>query len=168
MSKQLIVSSTIQKHVLEKVLLEEIKNGFWKGARPNNHAEAWVDVTIEVGSQLGACGFQLLRNYNFVNPEFFKKYEAILLETAKEIQPDITAKQLKKHLISLNQILGSRLTSVGGTAAKLQRGKKSSDRSKQTITVDEAGTTRKVLANFVDAPPAAESNPWHNMKLAHA
>ena len=70
--KVLVVASSVQLAVLQQVLLSEIATGFWKNARPADHAESWQGVEIKVGTDLGASGFEMPRNYNFVNPEFFK------------------------------------------------------------------------------------------------
>jgi len=152
-TKVLTVVSAVQKVVLEQVLLQEIATGFWKEARPADHADSWKGVSIEVGTTLGAQGFDIPRNYNFVNPDFFKKAEAKLLEAAKTVEPEITAKSLKKHLLELNQILGGRIKEVGGVIIKLPRGRKAEETETKTV-VKAATTTRKAAAVF--AEPAAE------------
>ena len=151
-TKVLIVASAVQKAVLEQVLLQEIATGFWKEARPADHADSWKGVSIEVGTQLGAQGFDIPRNYNFVNPDFFKKAEAKLLEAAKTVEPEITAKSLKKHLLELNQILGGRFKEVGGVITKLPRGRKAEETETKTV-VKAATTTRKAAAVFTELPP---------------
>ena len=112
MSRTLTVATEVQKAVFTQVLLGEIATGFWKNARPADHADSWKNVEITVGSELGAVGFDVPRNYNFVNPDFFRKAEDKLMNAAKTVNPDITVKQLKKQLISLNQILGARLNTI--------------------------------------------------------
>lgn len=156
MTKILTVANLVQKVVLQQVLSGEIATGFWKNARPADHADSWKGVDIVVGTDLGATGFDVPRNYNFVNPDFFRKTEDRLMEVAKSANPDITVKQLKKQLISLNQIIGSRLKEVGGQVTKLPRGRKQSvdvpnvTETKKTTT--SKVTVRKVAANIVDAP----------------
>jgi hypothetical protein len=151
MPKTLTVATDIQKAVLEQVLLSEISSGFWKNARPADHADSWKGVTITVGTDLGATGFDVPRNYNFVNPDFFRRAEDKLMEAAKSVDPDITVKKLKKHLISLNQILGSRLKSPGGEVVKLPRGrKKVTEMATMTEKKDSKTTVRKVAATFAE------------------
>ena len=70
MSKTLTVATEVQKAVFEKVLLGEIASGFWKNARPADHADSWKGVQVVVGTDLGSAGFDVPRNYNFVNPDF--------------------------------------------------------------------------------------------------
>ena len=153
--KVLVVASSVQLAVLQQVLLSEIATGFWKNARPADHAESWQGVEIKVGTDLGASGFEMPRNYNFVNPEFFKKAEERLMDAAKTANPDITVKQLKKQLISLNQILGSRLKEVGGAVTKLPRGRKqSTDASTPSVKKTSKSNVKRSAAVFVE--PTAE------------
>lgn len=159
MSKVLTVASEVQKAVLVNVLFGEIATGFWKNARPADHADYWKGVSVNVGTELGATGFDVPRNYNFVNPDFFQKAEEKLMAAAKTVNPDITVKQLKKQLISLNQILGARLKEIGGTVSKLPRGRK---QTADTVTVTPAKKTskssvRKAVANFVEPTEQAET-----------
>lgn len=150
MTKVLTVATEVQKVALEQVLIAEIATGFWKNARPADHADAWKNLDIQVGTSFGAAGFDMPRNYNFVNPDFFHKAEERLMTAAKTVNPDITVKQLKKQLIALNQILGSRLKETGGPVSKLPRGRKqpvtvvTSTVAKKTAT----SSVRKVAANF--------------------
>jgi len=158
MSKTLTVASEVQKAVFVEILLGEIATGFWKNARPADHADSWKGVSVVVGTDLGAAGFDVPRNYNFVNPDFFRKAEDRLMGAAKTVNPDITVKQLKKQLISLNQILGARLKEIGGAVTKLPRGRK---QPSEAAVVKSSKTTksvvRKVAANIVDAiPPKTE------------
>lgn len=157
-SRALVVATAVQKAVMQDVLLGEIATGFWKNARPSDHAASWKGVDIRVGVSFGAEGFEIPRNYNFVNPDFFKRVEAKLMESAIKVDPNITTKQLKKQLITLNQILGGRVTEMGGLVAKLPRGRKAS-----AVPVEPKATkgtkpaTRKVLANLVDPEDMQES-----------
>lgn len=151
MTKVLTVATPVQKAVFEAVLLPEISSGFWHNARPANHADSWKGVEVQVGTKLGVSGFEVPRNYNFVNPDFFRKMETRLMDAAKEVEPNITVKQLKKQLISLNQIIGARLTEVGGTITKLPRGRKQSFTGTTSTKSTNSNTiVKKVLANIVE------------------
>jgi hypothetical protein len=158
MSKILTVATAVQVAVLNEVLLGEIATGFWKNARPADHADSWKGVSVVEGSELGASGFDVPRNYNFVNPDFFRRAEGRLLEAALTVNPDITVKQLKKQLISLNQILGARLKEVGGPISKLPRGRKVQAETATTSTPKRTATTsvRKVVANIVDVDTSVD------------
>jgi len=154
MTKILTVATEVQKTVFVEILLGEIATGFWKNARPADHADSWKGVSVVVGSDLGANGFDVPRNYNFVNPDFFRKAEERLMTSAKTINADITVKQLKKQLISLNQILGARLKEIGGAVTKLPRGRKQpSEAAVVKSTKSAKSTVRKVAANIVEAIP---------------
>lgn len=150
--KTLTVATEVQKAVLEQVLLAEIAGGFWKNARPSDHADSWKDVQVVTGTVLGASGFQIPRNYNFVNPEFFKNTGDRMLAAAASVNPNITVRQLKKQLISLNQILGARLKEIGGEISKLKRGRKNAAlQVTQTIEKNNSRVTvKKVMANIVE------------------
>ena len=154
MSKTLTVATEVQKAVFEKVLLGEIASGFWKNARPADHADSWKGVQVVVGTDLGSAGFDVPRNYNFVNPDFFRKAENALMEAAKTADENITVKKLKKQLISLNQILGARLKEVGGAVTKLPRGRKAPAVSKTEDTKTSATTVRKAMATFAEPAEA--------------
>lgn len=155
MSKVLTVATPVQAAVFAEVLLAEIATGFWKNARPADHADSWKGVDVVVGTELGASGFDVPRNYNFVNPDFFRKAEDRLMTAAKVVNPDITVKQLKKQLISLNQILGARLKEIGGVVTKLPRGRKQPTEAVASATKKSAkSSVRKVPANIVE-PVAA-------------
>lgn len=160
MAKVLVVSSLVQKAVFEQVLYPEMQHGFWKNARPADHADYWKSVKLEVVDDegtlpLGPNGFDVPRNYNFVNPDFFRKAEDRLMAAAETAQPGITVKQLKKQLITLNQIIGTRLKEVGGAVTKLSRGRKQATEVVST-PAKKVGTSsvRKVMANIVEAPVA--------------
>jgi hypothetical protein len=151
MSKILTVATSVQAAVFTEVLLAEIATGFWKNARPADHADSWKGVDVVVGTELGSSGFDVPRNYNFVNPDFFRKAEDRLMAAAKVVNPDITVKQLKKQLISLNQILGARLKEIGGVVTKLPRGRKQPVESVSTATKKTTkSSVRKVAVNFVE------------------
>jgi hypothetical protein len=158
MAKVLVVGTAVQKAVLQEVLLGEIATGFWKNARPADHAESWKGVEIKVGTVLGASGFEIPRNYNLVNPDFFQKSGKRMLEAAQVIDNNITEKQLKKQLIALNQILGGRLKEIGGTVTKLPRGRKAPAESTETKSKPASTTTvKRVAANVVD-PTTVETD----------
>lgn len=151
MKKTLVLATAIQVAVFEQVLLKEIATGFWKNARPADHAEQWEGVELTVGTELGASGFEVPRNYNFVNPEFFSKAEPRLLAAAQTVNPEITVKQLKKQLIAMNQILGSRLKEVGGQVTKLTRGRKHSGDGTPSVKKTSKSNVRRQAANFVES-----------------
>lgn len=159
MAKILTVASEVQKAVFTQVLFQEIATGFWKHARPADHAESWAGVSVNVGADLGASGFDVPRNYNFVNPDFFRTAEERLMTAAKTVNPDITVKQLKKQLISLNQIIGARLKEVGGSVTKLPRGRKqgTTDATTTKTTKQSKTTVRRVAANIVNTPEPTEA-----------
>ncbi len=156
MTKILTVASEVQKAVFTQVLLQEISTGFWKHARPADHAESWNRVSVNVSADLGPSGFEVPRNYNFVNPDFFRNAEERLMEAAKLVNPDITVKQLKKQLISLNQIIGARLKEVGGPVTKLARGRKqgTTDTSTAKVTRQSKTSVRRVAANIAETAEA--------------
>ena len=152
MSKILTVATEVQKNVFEKALISEITSGFWKNARPADHADYWKNTDVVVGTHLGVSGFKVPRNYNFVNPEFFQKNKDKLMDAAISVNPDITEKQLKKQLISLNQIIGARLKEIGGEVVRLQRGRKHPLTQVTQITEKKNSnvTVKKAMANIVD------------------
>ena len=82
MSKQLFVSSAVQKALLTEVLIPQMATGFWKDHRPADHAAQWADVDIVVSDseKLGPVDFTIPRLYNFVNPAFIKPNESQTLE----------------------------------------------------------------------------------------
>jgi hypothetical protein len=145
--KILTVATEVQKAVLEKVVLQEIASGFWKNTRPADHAESWKGVEIKVGNSFGASGnFEIPRNYNLVNPDFFHKAGDRMLKAAQEVDPNITEKGLKKQLITLNQIIGGRLKEQGGTAVKENRGRKPAEATAEAKPKTSKATTVKRAA----------------------
>lgn len=122
----LIVATSFQKEVLEKILIPEIKNGFWKRMRPNDKTSHWDSLSIEVGFELGLTDFELTRSYNFCNADFFKKFQDKIMALAKvSIGPSVKTSVVKKQLLMITQIMGGRLTEIGGEVTKLKRGGKS-------------------------------------------
>lgn len=153
MSKVLVVASEVQKAVFEQFLLNEFTSGFWKNTRPADHADYWKGVDVQVGITFGPSGFEVPRNYNFVNPVFFEKAQDGLMEVAKSVCPDITVKQLKKQLISLNRIIGARLKEANGPVSKLSRGRKSVESSEpQVVKKTTSNSVRKMRVQIVDEP----------------
>lgn len=130
MSKQLLVSSTIQAVLMNEFLLDQIRNGHWKGQRPSTHAAAWDDVEIVVSTtnQVGPIGdWKPLRYYDFLNPEFTKLHETKLVEIASTVRPNTKFKSLKKELIELARIIGGRMSDKTVEPARVYRGNNRSD-----------------------------------------
>lgn len=151
-TKVLVVATAVQKAVLENVLLNEIATGFWKNARPADHAESWKGVEIKVGAVYGASGFEVPRNYNFVNPDFFSKAGKKMLDAALAVDANITEKGLKKQLILLNKILGGRISEANGPEKKLPRGRKQTEGEATAKSTTKANTTVKRVAANVQEP----------------
>lgn len=122
MSKTLTVATDVQKAVIKGVLLSELTNGFWKDARPANHAAAWKGLKVETGSHYGARDFNFLRNYDFVNPKLLALKQDQMLVVARAVKPDLTVPQLKEQLKLLSRIVGGRISQKDGPIAKLTRG----------------------------------------------
>ena len=156
MSKILLVATEVQAAVFTQVLLDEISSGFWKDVRPADHASSWKGVNVQVqtteGGVLGATGFTVPRNYNLVNPEFLAKSEAEMLEVALTVDANMTIKKLRKQLIELSRIVGGRITSIGGTITKANRGQhKKAETPVGSVTTKAKASVRKVPATFVEA-----------------
>lgn len=124
MTKRLYVSSIVQAKLLAAVLIPQMKDGFWKNHRPADHYKEWEGVEIEVSEteQLGVDGWKVPRLYNFVNPDFIKPNERLLVEAAQSVKPSSTFRSVKKELIELSWIVGGRLTSKSGIRVKANRG----------------------------------------------
>lgn len=122
--KQMFVSSQIQINLLTKVLIPEMKFGFWQGHRPAGHGDQWDDVELLVTTNnlVGPTNFVVPRNYNFVNPEFLDTCEERLLNAAREVDPTATMKIVKRLLIELSRIVGGRLTDLSEAPTKANRG----------------------------------------------
>jgi hypothetical protein len=130
MSKTLLVSSQVQANLLNKFLLNEIVNGFWKTQRPLTHGDAWKDVVVQVTdtNQVGPInGFTPVRFYDFINPEFTKIHESTLVSLAQEVKPGMKFKTLKKELIELARIIGGRMTDKTQEPARVFRGNNRAD-----------------------------------------
>lgn len=150
MQKILSVETEIQKAIFENVLLPEITSGFWKNVRPYNHADFFKDVSVMLGQNLGTFGFKCSRSYNFINPDFFKKNEERLLNVAQQINKNITKRQLRKQLISLNEILKSRQGEVNDDGVKPSRRKRNPSTA---VTIKKKSgnvMVRRVMANIID------------------
>jgi len=124
MTKRLYVSSEVQAALLKTVLIPQMKDGFWKNHRPADHATQWSDVEIIVTSseQLGPVDFKVPRLYNFVNPEFIKPNEAILVAAAQAVKASSNFRSVKKELIELSRIVGGRLADKNSVPSKANRG----------------------------------------------
>ena len=124
MTKRLLVSSAVQAHLLKEVLIPQMSTGFWKDHRPADHAQQWSDVQIEVTTDgtLGADGWKVPRNYNFVNPDFIKPNEQVLVSAAQAVKSSSNFRSVKKELIELSWIVGGRLTSRAAERVKANRG----------------------------------------------
>lgn len=134
-TKRLYVSSTVQAALLTNVLIPQMKDGFWKDHRPADHHKEWegVEIVVSETSQLGADGWKIPRTYNFVNPDFIKPNEALLVSTAQAAKANSNFRSVKKELIELSRIVGGRLTDKNGIPTKANRGN-----NKPTLTADGA------------------------------
>ncbi len=124
MSKRLYVSSAVQAKLLSAVLIPQMKDGFWKDHRPADHYKEWQDVEIIVSSdeKLGPDNFKVPRLYNFVNPDFIKPNETILVAAAQAAKASSNFRSVKKELIELSRIVGGRLNDKNGIPSKANRG----------------------------------------------
>lgn len=124
MSKILYVSSPVQAALMAQIFIPELTDGFWKEHRPAGHGEVWRDVEVKVTEDgtLGPVGFAAPRNYNFLNLDYALPNEAKLVAVAKSVKANANFKSVKKELIELGRIVGSRLASKDATPVKLYRG----------------------------------------------
>lgn len=159
MTKQLFVSSDVQAALLKNVLIPQMKDGFWKNHRPADHATQWLDVEILVTSseQLGPVNFKVPRLYNFVNPDFIKPNEAVLVAAAQTIKPSSNFRSVKKELIELSRIVGGRLSDKNGVPLKANRGNnKGSEpsdivqRAREVVAKSVAGVKRTAVKRVED------------------
>lgn len=150
-TKTLYVSSAVQAALMTQVFIPELIDGFWKNHRPQGHGEVWRDVTVVVSTDgtLGPVGFDAPRNYNFLNLDFYIPNEAKLVAIAAAVKANSTSKYVKKELIELGRIVGSRLASRDATPLKLFRG----NHKPGTATVSSA-RARLGAAALVDAATA--------------
>lgn len=121
--KQLFVSSEVQVILLKEIILQEMKNGYWKNHRPVNHAFAWDDVQFVVSNdKLGPENFIIPRTYNFTNPEFLIPNQDKIIQIVSKIKPNYKFKMIKRELVKLSQIVGGRLTNNNSLPIKAYRG----------------------------------------------
>lgn len=154
MSKILYVSSAVQAALMSQVFIPELIDGFWKNHRPAGHGDVWRDVEVKVSEngELGPVGFEAPRNYNFLNLDFALPNEARLVAVAQSVKSNSNFKSVKKELIELGRIVGSRLASRDATPVKLFRG----NHKPGTETVSSA---RARLHASKDAAAVAASAP---------
>lgn len=161
MTKRLYVSSAVQAKLLTAVLIPQMKDGFWKDHRPADHYKEWQDVEIVVSETdaLGVDGWSMPRLYNFVNPDFIKPNERLLVETAQSVKVSSNFRSVKKELIELSWIVGGRLTSKSGIRTKANRGNNKPAAStedalaKAKISVQKAATgVKKTAVKRVEDP----------------
>jgi hypothetical protein len=147
-TKILYVSSAVQAALMSQVFIPELIDGFWKNHRPAGHGEVWRDVEVRITEDgtLGAIGFDVPRNYNLLNLDFALPNEARLVAVAKSVKENSTFKSIKKELIELGRIVGSRLSSTSAEAVKLYRG----NHKPGTVTVSSS-KARQAAATLTDA-----------------
>jgi hypothetical protein len=148
MSKILYVSSPVQAALMAQIFIPELIEGFWKDHRPAGHGEVWRDVEVKVTTDgtLGPVGFTAPRNYNFLNLDFALPNEAKLVAAAQSVKSNANFKSVKKELIELGRIVGSRLASKEATPQKLYRG----NHKPGTVTVSSS-KARQASATLVTA-----------------
>jgi hypothetical protein len=160
MSKTLYVSSAVQAHLLAAVLIPQMKDGFWKEHRPADHHTQWLDVAIVVSDtdQLGPVEFKVPRLYNFVNPDFIKPNEKLLVLEAQSVKASSNFRSVKKELMELSWIVGGRLTNKSGIRSKANRGNNkpaetTSDvvaKAREAVAKGVAGVKRTAVKKAVD------------------
>lgn len=166
MTKRLYVSSAVQAVLLSNVLVPQMKDGFWKDHRPANHHKEWegVEIIVSEDDRLGAEDFKIPRTYNFVNPDFIKPNEHLLVSTAQVAKANSNFRSVKKELIELSRIVGGRLTSKSGIPTKANRGN-----NKPTLTADEAislaKTTVAKATNTVKKTAVKKKNDDPNVEI---
>jgi hypothetical protein len=152
MSKILYVSSAVQQILMTQVFIPELIDGFWKNHRPAGHGDVWRDVEVKVteDGSLGPVGFEAPRNYNFLNLDYFIPNEAKLVALAQTVKPNSNGKYVKKELIELGRIVGSRLATRDSTPVKLFRGNHKP--GTETVSTSRARAGAAVLAKVAVAP----------------
>jgi hypothetical protein len=120
--KTFTVANEIQKTVVDYILKNHMKTGFWgrPSTKPVAHAEYWEDVEVKVGTELGASGFIIPRRYNFANSDFLKEYDSALIEVASEVQPGIKLPELRSEMMALNQIIGGRWKNINDKPIRIK------------------------------------------------
>lgn len=146
MTKRLYVSSPVQVKLLTDVLIPQMKDGFWKDHRPAHHHKEWegVEIMVTEDGTLGAVGWKVPRNYNFINPEFVKANEQVLVKTAQDVKATSTFRSIKKELIELAWIVGGRLTSTSAERTKANRG------TNKNATLDAVNAAKTAVAAAKD------------------
>jgi hypothetical protein len=122
--KLLMVSSPVQAILMNEVLINEIRSGFWANHRPAGHGDAWegVEAVVSTDGQLGPVGWSAPRTYNVLNLDFFNPNADKLVGLAKQVKPNSNERSVKKELIELGRIIGGRLASRSAEPIKLFRG----------------------------------------------
>lgn len=153
MSKILYVSSAVQAILMAEVFIPELIDGFWKNHRPAGHGEVWRDVEVKISEngELGPVGFQAPRNYNFLNLDYFIPNEARLVALAQTVKANSNSKYVKKELIELGRIVGSRLATRDAVPVKLYRGNHKP--GTLTVSTSKARAAGAALAQAAVATP---------------
>ena len=155
MSKTLYVSSAVQQVLMSQVFIPELIGGFWKNHRPAGHGDVWRDVEVKVAEAegtLGPVGFEAPRNYNFLNLDFFIPNEAKLVALAQTAKANSNGKYVKKELIELGRIVGSRLATRDATPIKLFRGNHKP--GTETVSTSKARAAGAAMVQVATAPLA--------------
>jgi hypothetical protein len=142
MTKRLYVSSPVQAALLKDILIPQMKDGFWKDHRPADHARQWegVEVVVSADGKLGAEDFKVPRTYNFVNPDFIKPNEAVLVAAAQAVKTSSNFRSVKKELIELSRIVGGRLSDKSATPLKANRGGNKQSLTSPSGIIEQART----------------------------
>jgi hypothetical protein len=144
MTKQLLVSSLVQKQIFDQLIRPEMKTGFWQSHRPAGHGSLWDDVEVVVSETdaLGFANFTAPRLYNLVNPDFIKPNMDRLVAIAQQVKPSSTIKSVQKELIELSRIIGGRLTSKSMAPLKANRG---NNKTTDNVIASAKVSTKKAL-----------------------
>lgn len=148
MTKKLYVSSAVQVALLQNVLIPEMSTGFWKDHRPSDHAQQWegLEIIVSEDSKLGPVDWQAPRLYNFINPEFIKPNEEILVAAARAVKPSSNLRSVKKELIELSHIVGGRLTDANVNPTKANRGNNKHGTVQETVVKAKAAAKKAATA----------------------
>lgn len=148
--KVVTVATAAQKAMMESILIPEMSHGFW-GKNKSDTVELWSNVEVKLGTELGLVGFKPTRNYNFLNAEFMEQFSDSLISIARSVDPEMTSKQLRKQLILLNQIVGLRVSPVGGEPTKLNRGNSRKKKVTESLSYMVAGNSvHRMPATFCE------------------
>lgn len=148
MTKKLFVSSAVQVALLKNVLIPQMSNGFWKDHRPADHAQQWegLDIVVTEDSKLGPENWTAPRLYNFINPEFVKPNEELLVEVARAVKPSANLRSVKKELIELSHIVGGRLTDSNINPTKANRGNNKHGTVQESVAKAKAAVRKAATA----------------------